>query len=229
MLLGLARLALPLGVVTMIASLIATLPRYIVESLLGEASLGVFAALAYASVPGTLLATSLGQTVISRMSRKAAAGEIAAFVRLVAWAGTFALVMALTGVGAARLFGAWALELLYGSEYAAHVDLLVWIMLAAGVAYLATVLIDALTAARGFRIQVPLAVAVVLVQLAMCAYLVPAQGLIGAAKALLFARILQFAGSGVALAVVLRRTRPAEAGAIPHTNPIRGLNQRANA
>jgi O-antigen/teichoic acid export membrane protein len=228
-LLALSRVALPLGVVTMAASLTASIPRYFVEALLGEASLGVFAALAYASVPGTVLTLSLGQTVIARMSRQAAARDTAGFARLLAGATGFALLLAIGGVMAAKLVGAWSLKLLYGPEYAQHVDLLVWIMIGAGVAYLATVLIDALTAARGFRIQVPLAIAAALIQIIACAFLVPAQGMIGAAKALVLARSFQLVGNGLALSIILRRPSPPAPQSGPFTAPNRALDEKVNA
>jgi O-antigen/teichoic acid export membrane protein len=66
---NLMRLALPLGLVTTMASINLNMPRYFIEARLGVHQLGIFSALAYATVALTLISDSLEHCAIPIMSR----------------------------------------------------------------------------------------------------------------------------------------------------------------
>ena len=80
------RAALPLGIVLMLTSLTANLPRYSIERHLGTRELGLFAAVASFVTVGTTIANALGQSATTRLARLFEQGEFRAFRRLaVSW------------------------------------------------------------------------------------------------------------------------------------------------
>lgn len=192
----LARLALPLGITMMLISLMTNVPRYIVEADLGEGPLGIFAALGYVVVAGTTVVYALGEAATPRLARTFADPSEGSFTGLLIRLLLVGAAAGVTGVLIAFLWGGELLRLLYTEEYASHQALFVWIMLAGGVGYIASILGFAMTAARRFRIQVPLFAVVLLVTIAACWILIPTHGLVGAAWALIAAALVQTVGSG---------------------------------
>lgn len=191
----LAWLALPLGFVMMLISLNTNIPRYFLERYLGERELGIFAAMAYIVVAGTTVVSALGQSISPRLAKYYAHGNVGAYGRLLLKALGIGAVLGVVGVLVALLAGRPLLTLLYRPEFAGRVDVFVWIMLAAGLGYVASFLGYGMTAARRFRVQLPLSLvvtgAVTLVSLA----LIPAEGLRGAAFALLASASVQIVGN----------------------------------
>ncbi|MCA1669355.1 MAG: lipopolysaccharide biosynthesis protein, partial [Thermomicrobia bacterium] len=192
-------LALPLGLVMMFGSLMTNVPRYFIERLDGTHELGIFAAMAYIVVAGTTVVDALGQAVSPRLAREYAAGAVGAFRALVAKVLGISAVLAAAGVALSLLVGRQVLTLLYRPEYAAHLDVFIWIIAAAGIGYLASVFGYAMTAARQFTIQVPIYALSIVVVTVACALLVPSHGLLGAAWAtfLMFAVQLPLKGAAV--------------------------------
>lgn len=199
----LAWLALPLGFVMMMISLNANIPRYFIERYLGERELGIFAVLAYLIVAGEIGIMVLGQVVSPRLAKYYAAGDSAAFRTL---------LIKLTGIGAllggvvvmpAIVAGREILTLLYQPDYARQ-DLFVWLMVASAILILASCLNYGMTAARYFRSQVPLFVYVTVSTALACLWLIPTNGLHGAAMALIVGGLVQIVGS---LAVVVHALR----------------------
>ncbi len=90
--LQLAKLALPLGLVMMLVVLSTNIPRYFVESYVNQAALGIFGAIGYLSVAGTMAVGALGDSVTPRLARDYACGRRREF-------GLF--VLRLAGLGAA--------------------------------------------------------------------------------------------------------------------------------
>jgi O-antigen/teichoic acid export membrane protein len=84
----LVKVALPLGIVAMLMSFNANVPRYFIEHYLGERELGIFAAMAYLMVVGGTVVGALGQSASPRLAKYYAAGHLYAFKRIaseVAW------------------------------------------------------------------------------------------------------------------------------------------------
>src|SRR5690606_3155190 len=133
-------LALPLGFVAMLISLNTNIPRYFVERYLGEAQLGIYAAMAYLIVAGNTVVSALGQSVISRLAAYYAEGNRRAYARLLGRLLAIGAGLGLVGVLVALLAGELILNLLYGPEYAAEAGVFVWIMVAAGIGYLGSFL-----------------------------------------------------------------------------------------
>ena len=191
----LSRLSLPLGIVMMLLSLANNIPRYFVERSHGLAELGYFAALAYLMIVGNTVVGALGQAASPRLARYHAEGDRRAFLSLLLRLLVISLVLGLLAVCVAIIFGRQVLEIIYGPDYAARNTLLVWLMVASMIGYVASVLGIAITAQRCFKPQLWLFTAVVLVQTGACALLVPRGGGVGAAQGLLIATAVQLVGS----------------------------------
>lgn len=179
--LALARVALPLGLTTLFLSLDQNIPRYVVEHYLGEASLGVFAAMAYVQVAGEVMIRALGQTAMPRLARHWAAGERRAFDRLLRRLLALGCGLGAAGVGLAALIGEPVLRLLFGAPFAAEAGVFTWLMLAAAFTWLGSLLGYAVSATRAFaRFTVPYAIVAVVAAVTALLW-IPRHGLHGAA------------------------------------------------
>jgi O-antigen/teichoic acid export membrane protein len=182
-------MALPLGASTTMAALNLNMPRYFIHARLGERQLGIYSAMAYATVAMILVADSLGHCAIPRMSRLYAARRMPEFrallLKLLAAGG----VLGLAGVTVAQLMGVRLLTLLYGHEYAVHYRIFLVLILATAIHCVACMFTSAITSARYFRIQVPLYALVVGSNAIACARWVPSAGLAGGAAAMAVAAV----------------------------------------
>ena len=197
-------LALPLGFSTTMAALNLNMPRYFIHTRLGERQLGIYSAMAYATVAMILVADSLGHCAIPRMSRLYAADRMDEFrsllLKLVAAGGT----LGLAGLALAKVMGARLLTLFYGHEYAAHYQVFLVLILATAIYCVASMLTSAVTSARCFRIQVPLYALVVGSNAIACTRWVPAAGLAGGAAAMAVAAMVHLVLGAAVVGWLLR-------------------------
>ena len=181
---NLMRLALPLGIVTTMASINLNMPRYFIHAQMGEHQLGIFSAMAYATVAMTIVSDSLGHCAIPRMSRMYSAGQFAEFrwllLRLLAVSGT----LGLAGLAAAQVMGTRLLTIFYSPEYAAHSQVFILLMFATAINCVASILNSGITSARCFRVQVPMFALVAVCGALACTRWVPTAGLAGGAVAM---------------------------------------------
>ena len=206
-------MALPLGISTTMAALNLNMPRYFIHARLGERQLGIYSAMAYATVAMILVADSLGHCAIPRMSRLYTAGRLVEFrsllLKLVAAGGG----LGLAGLAVARVMGVRLLTLLYGHEYAAHYQIFLVLILATAIHCVACMLTSAVTSARCFRIQVPLYALVVGSNAIACARWVPTAGLAGGAAAMAVAAVVHLVLGAAVVGWLLRA--PAKRAACP--------------
>lgn len=184
-------LSLPLGLAMMLISLNTNVPRYFIERYLGERELGFFAAIAYLMVAGNMVVSALGQSASPRLAKYYAANNVRAFRQLLVRLVGIAALLGGLAVIAALVAGRQILTLLYRPEYAQHTDLFVWLMVAAGISYISSFLGYGMTAARYFRIQMPLTTLATLATAIICFWAIPSQGLQGAAIALIFGKTIK--------------------------------------
>lgn len=177
----LAWLALPLGFATMFISINALIPRYYIERYAGERELGIFAAMAYLIVVGEKVINAAGQSAFPRLGQYYSQRDTTAFRALLLKLMDLAALLAAGGICAALWFGRELLALLYRAEYAERADVLVWVMVAAGISYFASCLGYGITATRAFRHFLVPYLAVTLVAVGTSALLVPMKGILGAA------------------------------------------------
>ncbi len=199
----LARLALPLGIVMMLISLNANIPRYFIDHYRGERELGIFAALAYLMVAGNTVVGALGQSASPRLARYYAEGNKRAFRQLLTKLVGVGAGIGASGLLAAMVAGREILAILYKPEYAEHPELFAWLMVAATASYAASFLGYGMTAARRFRVQTLLFVVVSVVTFVGCTVFIPTFGLLGAAWACVLASVVQLLGSSLVIVTVL--------------------------
>src|SRR6476469_10408035 len=184
-------LALPLGLVMMLISLNTNIPRYFLERYLGERELGIFSAISYLMVAGNMVVSALAQSASPRLAKYYAAGNSTAFRTLLLKLVGVGLMLGAGGVFVAVVAGKPILTLLYKPEYAERADLFAWLMVAAGMGYISSFLGYGMTAARYFRVQMPLFVLVTGSSAIACFWVIPTQGVRGAAIALIVGAIVQ--------------------------------------
>jgi O-antigen/teichoic acid export membrane protein len=215
----LAWLAAPLGVVGLLDSLNYNLPRYFLQHSLGEAALGHFAALASLLVAGNMVVMPLAQSAAPRLARYYVT-DLAAFTRLVLDLIKFALVIGGVGLLVSLVFGRQLLTILYKTDYAAHAEVLVWVMAGAGIGYLAKFLVCAMTAARRFRAQAPLYALATLACAVVSYATIPRWGLVGAAWGTgAAALVLALGAAGITLQAVRQRACQEELETAPPERP----------
>ncbi|PMB46990.1 polysaccharide biosynthesis protein [Fischerella thermalis CCMEE 5201] len=199
-LLKLVWLALPLGFVMMLISLNSNIPRYFIEEYLGERELGIFAALAYLMIVGGMVVGALGDSATPRLAKYYASGDRRAFCNLLLKLVGIATLIGVAGVLVAVVAGRQILTVIYRPEYAEQTNLFVWLMAAAGIGYISSFLGYGMTAARYFRIQIPLFASVATTSALASLWLLPKLELLGAAIALIMAAIVQ---AGISLGVII--------------------------
>ena len=202
---ALAKIALPLGIVMFLISVNVNIPRYFVEGLLDTQALGYFAAIGYLYVGGNMLMIALGESVAPRLSRLYISSR-SDYRRLVGRMVLLAAALGVVGIVGASLFGDVVLRALYGPSYAERSDVLVWLMGAAALGFVSSMLSFALTAARSFGVQVPLFATVAAATLVLSWVFIRWFGLQGAGYALFGAAIVQLFLTAIAYSKTAHRT-----------------------
>src|SRR5205085_2614293 len=139
-LMSLVRMGVPLGLTMMLISLNANIPRYFVEHYLGQAPLGIFAAIAYTVTAGMTVVTALGQAASPRLAMQYANGMHTQF-----WTVSRQMVLLAIALGSIQILlavcvGRQLLAFVYGPPYADANVTLVWAMTAALFWYIASIL-----------------------------------------------------------------------------------------
>lgn len=184
-------LTLPLGITFFVIGLNINIPRYVLNSMGGEAALGVFAALAYVQTAVRQFAEALGQAAMPRMARFYGAGDLSAYKALL---GKLLLIGSIIGLGCiavAMLLGSELLTIMYNKTYGAQQSAFVVIMIGGLFLLTSTFMNNAITAARAFRIQIPFLAAATVVVSVTAGFLISRLGVDGAAWTLVILGIFQ--------------------------------------
>lgn len=188
---NLAWLAMPLGFMMMLFSLNTNIPRYLIEKYLGSQELGIFAAIAYLMMVGHQVVIALGESASPRLAKYYCAQDSKAFRQLIFKLIGIGAFLGCVGVVLATVAGKEILTILYSPEYALQSDLFVLLMVAATISYVSILLGYGMTAARYFRIQIPLVASSAIISVMVCFWLLPIMRLRGAAIALIVSASLQ--------------------------------------
>ena len=175
---------LPLGLTTALVSFNSNVPQYFIEEWVGRDQLAYFAAIMYFVLAARLVVTSLSRAASPRLARLYSDGKKRRFTALLIKLVVIAVVVGGFSLAAFALVGETFLRVFYNEDYAAHADLLIIIMLAGCIRFVTIFVGTAMTAARFFKIQPFLYVALLLATLIACWLLIPQWGLTGAAWAL---------------------------------------------
>ncbi|HEY2823626.1 MAG TPA: oligosaccharide flippase family protein [Candidatus Acidoferrum sp.] len=201
----LLRTSIVLGVIAFLVSLLPSIPRYFIAGAIGERQLGLFTATAFLVSTGNLIITAMGQSAFVRFAKLYAGGEIRRFNSLLIKLVGIAAALGLAGIGVAVFFGHLLLTLLYRPEYAEHTDVLIAMMIAGAMSYMAALMGSAITSARCFAPQIPvLATAVAAATLASL-FLVKSHGILGAAYSVIVTSAVLLLGQIILLTFVLRK------------------------
>lgn len=206
--LRLAWLTLPLGIVLTLVALGTSVPRFMVDHYLGRRALGLFVSILYLGVVGTRVVSAVGQSAGPRLAKYHAAGDSAAYCRLL---GKLLVAVAAGGTGMvllAAVAGGPILGLLYDADYTAHLELAVYLMLVAAVTYLTIPLGIAVEAMRRFKTHMVIRGTGVVVLLGLLPGLIQSHGLWGAATAMLLSSGISVLGCAVMILRSLGRNSP---------------------
>ncbi|MCT4655837.1 MAG: oligosaccharide flippase family protein [Cohaesibacter sp.] len=122
-LLALTRHALPIGLASFFTAIGINLPRLILDQSAGTSELGIFAALTYFILLGSMVVNVLGQAVRSPLATAYEQGNGRRFWSIIGAGSSVAAGLGLFFWLATLLIGEWVLNLVYGAEFAAHADL----------------------------------------------------------------------------------------------------------
>jgi O-antigen/teichoic acid export membrane protein len=211
-LLSLISLALPMGVVMLFVSLNVNIPRYFLEQRLGMEDLGIFAAISYLMVAGKLVVSSLAMSADARLAKYYASGNLSAFRNLLLKLLGIGGILGGLGVLMALFAGREILSILYKPEYGQRNDIFILVMVAALIDYLFAFLGHGMTAARYFRVQIPLLATVSLTAGLSSLFLIPMLGMQGAALSLIISTSVGVMGSlGVLVYACNKKSIPSQA------------------
>ena len=169
----------------MAMALARNVPRYFVQGMLGDAALGVFGAIGYLVMVGAMVVGAMGQSTIPRLSRHYAAGQQAAFCRLLAKLLVLVACLGAAGVAVMVLAGGPLLRFFYDQRIADDLPVAICLMIHAGIMYLNAPLGRAVDAMRQFRMHMAVRMSGIVLSLLLLPSFIRTGGLQGAAVAMI--------------------------------------------
>jgi O-antigen/teichoic acid export membrane protein len=197
---GLFRFSFPLGLTTTLAAINLNMPRYFISAEMGEHRLGIFSALAYSTVALTLVCDSLGHCAIPRLARLYAGSQMPQFRLSVLRLGAAGIGFGFIALMLTRLAGKQLLVYMYNAEYSRSAAVFMVLMLGAAIHCVASLLSVGIVAARCFVVQIPIYIAMTAATALACSRLVPRDGLLGGAEAVVIGAVLRLVLTGGVLA-----------------------------
>lgn len=194
---SLTKLAAPVGIAMMLGSLGANIPRYYLQAFWSEQAVGFYSAIAYLLVAGRTAVNAITQAASPRLAAEFSEGNILGFKRTIQRIALIVALLGSAGVVVCAIGGGLLLEYLYTEEYAAYAAELNVVMLAAAVAYLASLMCNGMTAVRQLRAQFPLFVLVVATSALVGMFMIPRWGVMGAALTFLTGALVQLTGAAL--------------------------------
>ncbi len=199
--LRLAWLSLPLGLAAASLSLTTSIPRYWISARLGNAALGGFAVAGSLMIAMSYVVGALSQAASPRLARHHAAGDRAAFLRLLGRLSIWLAIVTIASVAVIAIAGKLAIGLLFGPAFVPYAALATCLMLAAGLRNFNILLGRAITSMRRFRTGLALRLLGIAVLIALLPGWIAWLGLMGAAWAVTLTWLIT---TLLSLAVVLR-------------------------
>jgi O-antigen/teichoic acid export membrane protein len=184
----------PLGIVATIDALNTNIPRYFIQHYNGEAELGYFSAIVYLMVAGGTVVIAVGQALIPRLSKyfHESFKEFKSFSNKVIGIGViFCIIFLPTSI----IFGKPVLAIIYSKDFIQYYDVYIWTMVTSVVWYISSLLTYVITAAKYYKVQVPLFLFMTVSTLILCAFLVPKLGVVGATYAFCIGNTVRLIGS----------------------------------
>lgn len=202
---GLTRIAAPLGIAHLLTVLNANAPRYVVERELGRSELGIFVAVASILVIGSLIMGPITQVALPRLTAAVSHGDGPLLLRGLGHLFIFSFALGVVTVAATLVVGDWAFAMVFTDAYASRDHLLQWLAGATMLSFLMYVLDVGLAAAQRYNVQVLANLAAIVTTVAASAILVPRHQLVGVVWSMCLAFGVQ--GSIKAIALVRETMR----------------------
>ena len=184
-------LALPLGLAGSLNSLNTNIPRYFIQSFLGEQQLGIFAASAYFILIGAYVISALGQSASPRLAHHYQSGDFAKFRRLRNQLIGLGALLGAIGILVVWLGGGFILNFAYGSKYAQQADVLLILMIASALQYTFMFLGTTLNVMRRFQFHAYIQTLSIGMTVLLSIILIKDYGIRGAAYAILIKTFIE--------------------------------------
>jgi O-antigen/teichoic acid export membrane protein len=193
--LKLAWLSLPAGLLVMLLSLNRYIPRYFIEWHLGQKELGIFAAMEYPAIVGITIVTALGQSALPRLGKYYVKGNQIEFKNLLFKLIGIGILLGFLGIIVVFFGGSQLLSILYKPEYAEYKNIFVLLMFWVAILYITSFLGYAATAARYFRSNLALSIVITMITTILSYFVIPSHALLGSAIVLLTTSLVQLFGN----------------------------------
>ena len=191
-------LALPLGILMFLANLQSSVPRGVLEAYHGEAALGYFGPIIYPLALGAMVTTALGQSASPRLAQYYV-NNIAHFRRLMEKLLLLAVFMAFFFVGGVVLIGKQLLGIIYTVDYAQFHHEFIIVSVGAAIFFLGSFCGYGLSAARKFKTAMFLKIIPCLTSFLVAFWVIPSNGIRGAAITTLVVFVVSTLVSFIAL------------------------------
>lgn len=204
----LLRAAWPMMVNSALMTLLATIPRYLLERFAGSEVLGIYGAIATPAVIIQAGCSFVYSPLVAPLSEKYNAGDVRGFRRATARALMLILLLALVVFAGGWLLGPWGLRLIFGESIAPYTGLLQPVLLSTLCLALLYFFEVPLTIVRRLKVMTVIHLCAVAVVTVLSLLLIPTMGMDGVNLSI----ILAAGGDAVAMAAaaVLLTCRPPE-------------------
>jgi O-antigen/teichoic acid export membrane protein len=180
-----------LSISLMVGALFVYIPNFVLEKYVGIKAAGQFAAVSYFLVAGGLLINSVSQASAPKLSALVKANDWHNFASLTLKMCSVGATIGLAGIIVAYLFGHFFLLLFYNANIAQLSTELVWILTAAAIRYIYIFIGTAMNSLKQFNTQTNIYLVGTVSVLVISLILVPMQGTLGAAKAMVIATSIE--------------------------------------
>jgi O-antigen/teichoic acid export membrane protein len=174
---------LPLAFVSTINVLYDSIPRYFIEYYIGLEALGIFSATLYFSLIGGLFVTGVTLTFANKLAMLYKDGNNKKFIKIVFIQEVLVIAFCLMLLILFYVKGEMILELIFNAEFIEYLDVVLILLVAMSLNFMARVLGTAATAMGKNKNQLWIALLCILVLSASCWILIPQHQLIGAGVA----------------------------------------------
>ncbi|GIW68013.1 MAG: exopolysaccharide biosynthesis protein [Candidatus Parcubacteria bacterium] len=188
---SLIKLALPLGITSVIFSINTYLPRYYLQLYFDESAVGYYTAISYLNLIGIMLITAIGQSALSRLSKLFSSSKDE-FIKLLLKMLCISFIIGLFGIFISFVWGSKILTIFYKKEYSIYNFELLILSFAGIFWYMAWSLNFGINAIRRYREQVPIFITVLLTQFIAQYLLTPRLGILGSAIAMTISSFILF-------------------------------------
>ncbi|WP_214844331.1 oligosaccharide flippase family protein [Exiguobacterium sp. s150] len=188
--LQIAKIAFPLGITSLIISLNTNIPRYFLEHYKSVEDVGIFSALYYIIVVGTMFVTPIVQLAAPKIAYAYHKAETNQFLKMnLLFIGAMTL-FSFTIIMVVYVQGEFILEMIYGSAFSQYSKEFLLVTFALFFGFIGSILNISIVAAREVKYQTYISLVVLCVSLVSSYIFVKPYGITGAAYAIIFSRFI---------------------------------------